>query len=142
MGLLETLKGLLGLDTARNRGADRTSARSRDAGVTVEREPSTATEDAVKGTDAGAASDDDHEAPTGESAAATAESAGEAAPSGQADEPLTAIDGIGPAYEERLQESGITSVTDLAAADPDELAEESGISSTRVARWIEAANSR
>jgi polyhydroxyalkanoate synthase len=50
---------------------------------------------------------------------------------------LQSVDGIGPAYAERLREVGIASVEELADADADSLAGEIDISAERVAEWIE-----
>ena len=52
---------------------------------------------------------------------------------------LQILDGVGPAYEERLHNVGISSVSQLAATDPAVLAERLGISSSRTASWIEQA---
>jgi len=52
---------------------------------------------------------------------------------------LQKLDGIGPAYEERLHDAGISTVSQLAAADPAALAERLGISGSRVSSWIQQA---
>lgn len=52
---------------------------------------------------------------------------------------LQRLDGIGPAYEERLHDAGISTVRQLAAANSAALAERLGISGARVASWIEQA---
>jgi len=52
---------------------------------------------------------------------------------------LQEIEGIGPAYADRLTEAGIGSVEELAAADAAELSGEIGVSESRVSGWIEAA---
>jgi predicted flap endonuclease-1-like 5' DNA nuclease len=57
-------------------------------------------------------------------------------------EPVDVIKGVGSAYAETLGEEGIESVDDLAAADPEMLAEETGISAKRVERWIGRAQHR
>ncbi|MFB6092352.1 MAG: helix-hairpin-helix domain-containing protein [Haloquadratum sp.] len=49
------------------------------------------------------------------------------------------LTGIGPAYGERLESIGIETVSDLAAADADEVAAEIDVSETRVTNWIEQA---
>jgi polyhydroxyalkanoate synthase len=52
---------------------------------------------------------------------------------------LQRLDGIGPAYEERLHDAGISTVSQLAATDPGALAERMGISGSQTASWIEQA---
>ncbi len=52
---------------------------------------------------------------------------------------LKDIKGIGPATEEKLNDAGITSVDDLAAADIEDLADEAGVSSSRLQRFQERA---
>lgn len=52
---------------------------------------------------------------------------------------LEALDGIGPAYAERLREAGIPDTEALADADPNTVAEAIGVSATRVTDWIEQA---
>ncbi|WP_232701015.1 helix-hairpin-helix domain-containing protein [Halobacterium wangiae] len=57
-------------------------------------------------------------------------------------EPVTDLDGIGPAYAERLENAGVSTVAELAAADPEELAEQIDLSAKRVGRWVDSANDR
>lgn len=57
-------------------------------------------------------------------------------------EPVLELKGIGPAYAERLEAAGVTTVADLAAADPDDLAERVDLSAKRVGRWIDRAQDR
>lgn len=52
---------------------------------------------------------------------------------------LQDIDGIGPAYAERLREAGVGDVTALAAADPESLAAAVDRSEATVAEWIDQA---
>ena len=52
---------------------------------------------------------------------------------------LQSIDGIGSAYHERLSEAEITTVTQLATADPERLAGEIEVSPKRVHRWTTQA---
>jgi polyhydroxyalkanoate synthase len=52
---------------------------------------------------------------------------------------LQEITGIGPAYAERLEEAGIETAEELAAADSGPLAEEIDVSADRVAEWIARA---
>lgn len=149
--------------------------------VTVEREPTTESEDAVKGTDTstegggatadsdvesarsaeaeGASSTDETEAEveaskaeaesaTDEtttesttSAAETEEPAAEAEDLGT-DEPTDVIKGIGSTYADRLSEAGVATVADLATSDPEMLAEETGISESRIENWVGRAKHR
>ncbi|WEL22122.1 helix-hairpin-helix domain-containing protein [Halorhabdus sp. BNX81] len=69
---------------------------------------------------------------------ATVASASE--PSGPAStEDVQSINGIGPAYAERLAEADIETVGELAAADADAVAETTGIALSRVEGWIDQA---
>lgn len=51
----------------------------------------------------------------------------------------SAIDGIGPTYEEILAEAGVETIDSLAEAGAEALAEETGVSEETVTDWIEAA---
>lgn len=161
MGLIQKLKSALGLDGAQS--PEPGTATPGDIDVTVEREPSSESEDAVKGTETAGSQ-------TGESAEPDAvepgpvESSTESTPIGEAEpdvgdttagdsteadaanepssepgDPVTDINGIGPAYGQRLADAGVDSVTDLAAADAEELEAETDISANRIQGWIEAA---
>jgi polyhydroxyalkanoate synthase len=55
---------------------------------------------------------------------------------------LQELDGIGPAYAERLESAGVVSVEALTDAEPAELSVDADIDEGRVRRWIEAANER
>jgi polyhydroxyalkanoate synthase len=55
------------------------------------------------------------------------------------DRSLQTLDGIGPTYEERLHDAGITTVTQLAGEEATSLAIRLGLSESRVASWIEQA---
>jgi polyhydroxyalkanoate synthase len=52
---------------------------------------------------------------------------------------LQELDGIGPAYAERLESAGVTSVEALADADAATLSADAGIDEGRIRRWIDAA---
>lgn len=55
--------------------------------------------------------------------------------------PVSEVDGIGPTYSDRLEEFGVATVTDLANADAEELAENiKGVSEKRASDWVSAAN--
>lgn len=178
MGLLDTIKSALGLGGS-------SEERSTETNVAVEHEPSTASEDAVKGTGdaedgaADAESDGVDEPVAAETdasgstesiveeeeaavdpaeAAEPAEAAGpdleDKATDIETEEPepgeetgadpdegtsVEEIKGIGPAYGERLVESGVETVTQLADADPEDLAERTDLPPSRVADWVERA---
>ena len=59
-----------------------------------------------------------------------------------ADEPVDTVKGIGPAYADRLRDAGVETVGDLAAADPEDLADQVDLSAKRVGRWVDSANDR
>lgn len=58
---------------------------------------------------------------------------------GDAEESVQSIDGIGPAYAERLREVGVETVGDLQGANVTDLAEETGLSEKRIERWVDSA---
>ena len=62
----------------------------------------------------------------------------------EADDPddvdLVSIDGIGGTYADRLREAGIDSRADLAAADPETVAEATGAAEATVEDWIDQAD--
>jgi predicted flap endonuclease-1-like 5' DNA nuclease len=60
---------------------------------------------------------------------------------GTADSGLRSIDGIGPAYSERLSEAGLTTVDEVARSDPERVAVSIGVSPKRVYRWTAQARS-
>lgn len=68
------------------------------------------------------------------------------APSDPGPDDLTVIKGIGPAVQQKLQALGIRTFNDLAAADPETLAEQlkgrQPISQALVRGWTEAADQR
>ena len=156
MGMLQKLKSLLGLGRSGEPSHGGRPSGGSEANVTVEREPSTATEDAVKGTgtgQAGAGTDAAAEpaGETGESspAAAAGGAAGPGAETGDTDgtaagtdEDVTVLNGIGPAYGERLEAAGIGTVADLAAADAAEIAADTDLGEGRVQGWIDQARER
>lgn len=62
--------------------------------------------------------------------------------SGPSDEALQDIKGIGPSYETTLSEAGVETVDELADADADALADDTGLSTKRIRGWIDRARSR
>lgn len=52
------------------------------------------------------------------------------------------VNGIGPTYAERLRDSGITSVRDLAVSTPDEIAEAADVGVDRAHDWIKQASEK
>jgi predicted flap endonuclease-1-like 5' DNA nuclease len=58
---------------------------------------------------------------------------------GNSDGDLRSIEGVGAVYRERLTEAGVTTLTAVAAADPDRLAERIDVSPKRVRRWVTQA---
>jgi predicted flap endonuclease-1-like 5' DNA nuclease len=153
MGLLDTIKSVLGL------GATRDTEPQPDASSehAVKTTASEQTDDEATGNREGSAALT--EEPTGDSAAEPSEATGvtdhagtetPAAESAEAAGPVSeepadgsphveSISGIGPAYAKRLEEAGVESVAELSAADADTLAEETGISAKRVSGWIDSA---
>lgn len=178
MGLLQKLKSALGLDASGSPSAGTSSPQ--DVDVTVEREPSTESEDAVKGTETSGepsavepespespgsleedaeetstddvedadsenvdsvdAEDTDSEDDTTEDETEDVETV-EDVTSSDDDAPVIEINGIGPAYAERLENEGISTVSELAGADAEELGEATDLSPNRISGWIEQANS-
>ena len=124
MGIISTLKSVLGV-------ADERSSRSGngEAAIPVGREPEAASERAVKGVPEREPSADEPEAASEESA-------------GTEGEPVDSIKGIGAAYAKRLEAVGVHSVSDLAEADPDDLAAETDIGAGRIGNWIERARAQ
>ncbi|MCD2198447.1 helix-hairpin-helix domain-containing protein [Halobacterium sp. KA-4] len=163
MGLLSTLKSLLGMEEegrSAGSGVDVTveheaSAESERAvkESEAEHEAETETEDEAEGvdepvateTDAAASTeslvDEEHtDDPTRAAEPAEAASPGEEeTPTSVDGDPVTVLKGIGPAYADRLEDAGIETVADLAAADPEELAERVDLSAKRVGRWVDTA---
>lgn len=54
-------------------------------------------------------------------------------------EGVETIPGLAPHHAESLAAAGVETIDDLASADPDHLADETGIDRTRIAKWIERA---
>ena len=131
--------------------------------VTVEHEPDTRSEDAVKGTDTadtgssadvepadtgdaeseetGADEPEDAEGTDTEDATAEPGEGTERSPPGEGVD-LEEVKGIGPAYADRLRDAGIEDVAALAAADAADLAERSDMGEGRLEKLIDRAKSR
>lgn len=149
MGLsdvLDRIKEVIGIGGSREQQSERRSPQNTRVGgetgsdgttVTVEREPSTASEDAVKGTDT--ASELDSES---EEATTTDEGDDDESDRSESDEPTDVIKGIGSTYADRLADAGVETVADLAVKDAETLAEETDISEKRLGTWIERAKHR
>ncbi|MFB6086997.1 MAG: DUF4332 domain-containing protein [Haloarculaceae archaeon] len=154
MGLIERLKSALGLGTSGPASGTESPSPGDEVNVTVEHEPATASEDAMKGTEttseSGSGSETANEAGSGTESTDSAVASG---PETDGDEPSTDattassadledIKGIGPAYAERLREADVTSVAELAAADAADLAARTDIAASRIENWIERAGER
>ena len=162
MSFLEKLKSLLGVGDGREESVD-----SPGSTVTVEREPSAASEHAVKGTDEFEGDDaadevvepEDADSEPSETASPdTDEPSAEEEAEEPEEEPPTEtsaaepadgdgasveeISGIGPTYAERLAAAGIETVADLAAADPETVAEAAEAGQSRAEDWIAQGNDR
>ena len=120
--LLQKIMELFRLPRFRRPAAESESQRD-EADVTVEREPDTASEDAVKGT------------ATADETAATdpADETGEGTP-------VEEIKGIGPTYAGRLEDAGIATVEALAGSDPERVAAVAQASETKAGNWVDRAN--
>lgn len=132
--LIRKLKDIFGLSEP-----DREARRSTDGdSVTVEREPDTSSEDAVKGTDSGGtdsdlSADDETDADETDADETDADEEGE---------PVEGIKGIGPTYRDRLVENGIETVADLAATDAETVADAAETTEGRAADWVKRAENR
>lgn len=63
-------------------------------------------------------------------------------PPAEEDPAVDTIDGIGPVFAKRLADAGIGTVSRLAQASPDSVAEAAGVSSARARSWIDQASER
>jgi predicted flap endonuclease-1-like 5' DNA nuclease len=52
---------------------------------------------------------------------------------------IDTVDGIGPVFASRLTDAGLDTVSRLATASPDKVAEAAGVSAARARSWIEQA---
>ncbi len=97
--------------------------------------------DAGSGKSADAATQPATDAPVGSAAAPSSTSS---TSQGGSDD-LTAIKGIGPAIARKLEAAGVRSFADLAAADPNDLADKIAsrpVTAERVRTWISEARTR
>lgn len=108
----------------------------------AEQAPGQTSEGASRGADGETADSDDAAADTDDAGAGDepvdAADLEPEQPAGGGD-PLESVDGIGPAYAERLNEAGIEDVAELAAADAASVSDATGISEKRIGRWIDRA---
>lgn len=114
-----------------------------DQDVTGEETSGAATgsgETAVTDTDAEAGDETDQESTETTETEESEQPEGTEGDTSAGSDQVTSLSGIGPAYGERLAEAGIENVGDLRDADAAALADETGLSEKRVARWIERAN--
>ena len=70
---------------------------------------------------------------------AAAEDDGDVDPAGAEGAALEEISGIGPTYAGRLREGGIGTITDLAAAEPETVADLAGVGVSRAEDWVAQA---
>lgn len=63
-------------------------------------------------------------------------------PAPETDPAVDSLDGIGPVFAKRLADAGIGTVSRLAQASPDAVAEAAGVSSARARSWIDQASGR
>jgi len=148
MGLLDTIKSALGIGASQDQepdpGSERavkepvaTSTEASGSTASVTEEPSDE-DTAVEQTEATDGVSDQTE--TEQSVAEPAETTDPAPERGEEDhQHVESVSGIGPAYANRLADAGVESVADLADADADALADETGISAKRIGRWVERA---
>lgn len=54
---------------------------------------------------------------------------------------LTEVNGIGPVFNRKLMEGGVSTFAELAGADPERVAELTGVTESRAKDWIEQASS-
>lgn len=76
---------------------------------------------------------------TGTTAAEPAEAAGPVGDDPDGSEAVDTVDGIGPAYAERLEDAGVGTVAQLLDADAAELSGEIDVSEKRISRWQDRA---
>lgn len=114
-------------DTEGRVGSDDERATSQAAASTRKRPAPTASDPGSLGADTSSASD------------AVADGSGRSRQPSCRTQPPTVIHGIGERYSAKLADAGITTVGGLTEADPEALCEQTGVSSSRIERWIEAA---
>jgi predicted flap endonuclease-1-like 5' DNA nuclease len=130
MGILQKLKSVFGFGSTESSSARSTGG----VDVTVEHEPSTESESAVKGADVSTASETNDTEPD-----RTDELIDDAEPDEDSGTPVTEIKGIGPAYADRLNGIGITNVEELADGDTETIAEQTDLGEGRISAWVERA---
>lgn len=134
MTLLQRLKALFGLDSSGQQ------TRDDDIDVTVTH-PQTGGTTPDDGDTNASPTTEAAEEPTPDSTTTDVDPS-QADDAGTDTDPVDTIDGIGPAYSDRLHSVGIETVADLATADPQAIAAETDLSPARVERWIDRASQR
>ncbi|MFC5971358.1 class III poly(R)-hydroxyalkanoic acid synthase subunit PhaC [Halomarina salina] len=66
----------------------------------------------------------------------------DAGPAGVEGEDVEVVDGIGPTYAERLRDSGIETVEDLASADVATISETAQVAESRAQEWLDELDAR
>jgi predicted flap endonuclease-1-like 5' DNA nuclease len=152
--LLQKIKNVFGLQTGSTESPDNS-----EADVTIEREPGSDDETAGSPVDGGSGdgaadstTDDSATQPsTDEEAtvdspvdddASDSPTVDDGSGSAASDEPVEAIKGIGPTYSDRLAGIGIETVSQLAEADPETVAEAAQTGETKAGNWIDRARTR
>lgn len=138
--ITEIVKGLFGASKSGDESAET------ETSITVEREADETESEDIEGDDETGEQVDEEPAPeaetddetTADDVDDTADDDDDTADT-EADDPVGEITGIGPTYSERLGETGIETVADLAAADPAGVAEAAQVSESRAADWITQA---
>lgn len=130
-------------DSTAGTGDDEQSADERTADEQADDEPAAAETTAAASTES--LVDDEHtDDPTraaepAEAAVSDDETSAEPVEESDDGEPVSNVKGIGPAYASRLEDAGVVTVTDLATADAEELADKTDLSAKRIGRWIDSA---
>ncbi|GAB3683457.1 hypothetical protein GCM10028857_11040 [Salinarchaeum chitinilyticum] len=107
--------------------------------ATDEAEQQAAASDAASETAESSEADDGESETAAADAAAAGGSDADAADDAAVDATLQDVDGIGPAYEDRLEDAGVTTLAELAAADAAALAADTEVAPNRILSWIEQA---
>ena len=145
MGIISKLKSIFGGEDERVRPRDGGTSPSVGEEPAVGREgnePAAESERAVKGVEPADESGTVDGGVGAESTAETSTSTTDGDTSAGDGEPVDSIKGIGAAYAERLAGAGVHTVSDLAGANAEDLAEQTDLGAGRVGKWIERAKTR